>query len=253
MAIINGKPVKAFLYQDHEAHIKVHMAAMQDPKIAQLIGQNPMAQQLQSAAMAHINEHVAFAYRQQIEKQLGASLPAPDDELPQTVEVELSKLTAQAAEQLLQLNQKEVAQKQAQEQAQDPLIQMQQQELAIKQQEVQIKAQKSQADIELDRARLILDKEKIDSQERIEGAKLGAKAMLDKEQLEATQHARGVELGLDLLKAQNSQDHNSDMKDKDHNMNKEMQAMQQMMQQAQQSQTEETTQPTEETPQLLQE
>jgi hypothetical protein len=246
MAIINGKPVKAFLYQDHEAHIKVHMAAMQDPKIAQLIGQNPMAQQLQAAAMAHINEHVAFAYRQQIEKQLGASLPAPDDELPQTVEVELSKLTAQAAEQLLQLNQKEVAQKQAQEQAQDPLIQMQQQELAIKQQEVQIKAQKSQADIELDRARLILDKEKIDSQERIEGAKLGAKAMLDKEQLEATQHARGVELGLDLLKAQNSQDHNSDMKDKDHNMNKEMQAMQQMMQQAQQSQTEET-------PQLLQE
>jgi hypothetical protein len=253
MAIINGKPVKAFLYQDHEAHIKVHMAAMQDPKIAQLIGQNPMAQQLQAAAMAHINEHVAFAYRQQIEKQLGASLPAPDDELPQTVEVELSKLTAQAAEQLLQLNQKEVAQKQAQEQAQDPLIQMQQQELAIKQQEVQIKAQKSQADIELDRARLILDKEKIDSQERIEGAKLGAKAMLDKEQLEATQHARGVELGLDLLKAQNSQDHNSDMKDKDHNMNKEMQAMQQMMQQAQQSQTEEIPQPTEETPQLLQE
>jgi|TARA_R110002126_G_scaffold79665_3_gene197665 hypothetical protein len=253
MAIINGKPVKAFLYQDHEAHIKVHMAAMQDPKIAQLIGQNPMAQQLQAAAMAHINEHVAFAYRQQIEKQLGASLPAPDDELPQTVEVELSKLTAQAAEQLLQLNQKEVAQKQAQEQAQDPLIQMQQQELAIKQQEVQIKAQKSQADIELDKARLILDKEKIDSQERIEGAKLGAKAMLDKEQLEATQHARGVELGLDLLKAQNSQDHNSDMKDKDHNMNKEMQAMQQMMQQAQQSQTEETPQPTEETPQLLQE
>jgi hypothetical protein len=246
MAIINGKPVKAFLYQDHEAHIKVHMAAMQDPKIAQLIGQNPMAQQLQAAAMAHINEHVAFAYRQQIEKQLGASLPAPDDELPQTVEVELSKLTAQAAEQLLQLNQKEVAQKQAQEQAQDPLIQMQQQELAIKQQEVQIKAQKSQADIELDRARLILDKEKIDSQERIEGAKLGAKAMLDKEQLEATQHARGVELGLDLLKAQNSQDHTSDMKDKDHNMNKEMQAMQQMMQQSQQSQTEETPQPTEE-------
>jgi hypothetical protein len=246
MAIINGKPVKAFLYQDHEAHIKVHMAAMQDPKIAQLIGQNPMAQQLQAAAMAHINEHVAFAYRQQIEKQLGASLPAPDDELPQTVEVELSKLTAQAAEQLLQLNQKEVAQKQAQEQAQDPLIQMQQQELAIKQQEVQIKAQKSQADIELDKARLILDKEKIDSQERIEGAKLGQKAMLDKEQLEATQHARGVELGLDLLKAQNSQDHTSDMKDKDHNMNKEMQAMQQMMQQSQQSQTEETPQPTEE-------
>jgi hypothetical protein len=253
MAIINGKPVKAFLYQDHESHIKVHMSGMQDPKIAQLIGQNPMAQQIQAAAMAHINEHIAFAYRQQIEKQLGASLPAPDDELPQTVEVELSKLTAQAAEQLLQLNQKEVAQQQAQQQAQDPLIQMQQQELAIKQQEVQIKAQKSQADIELDKARLILDKEKIDSQERIEGAKLGAKAMLDKEQLEATQHARGVELGLDLLKAQNSQDHNSDMKDKDYSRSKEMESMQQMMQQAQQAQTEETPQPTEETPPLIQE
>ena len=243
MAILNGKPVKAFLYQDHEAHIKVHMSAIQDPKIAQLIGQNPMAQQLQAAAMAHINEHVAFAYRQQIEKQLGASLPAPDDELPETVEVELSKLTAQAAEQLLQLNQKEVAQQQAQQQAQDPLIQMQQQELAIKQQEVQIKAQKTQADIELEKARLILDKEKIDSQERIEGAKLGAKAMLDKEQLDANQHARGVELGLDLLKTQNSQDHTSEMKDKDHAMNKEMQVMQQMMQQQTQ---EETPQPTEE-------
>ena len=243
MAILNGKPVKAFLYQDHEAHIKVHMSAIQDPKIAQLIGQNPMAQQLQAAAMAHINEHVAFAYRQQIEKQLGASLPAPDDELPETVEVELSKLTAQAAEQLLQLNQKEVAQQQAQQQAQDPLIQMQQQELAIKQQEVEIKAQKTMADIELEKARLILDKEKIDSQERIEGAKLGAKAMLDKEQLDANQHARGVELGLDLLKTQNSQDHTSEMKDKDHAMNKEMQVMQQMMQQQTQ---EETPQPTEE-------
>jgi hypothetical protein len=198
MNIINGKPVKAFIYQDHEAHIKVHMTAMQDPKIAQLIGQNPQAQVIQAAAMAHINEHIAFAYRQQIEKQLGASLPAPDDTLPETVEVELSKLTAQAAEQLLQLNQKEVAQQQAQQQAQDPLIQMQQQELAIKQQEVQIKAQKSQADIELDKARLMLDKEKIDSQERIEGAKLGAKSAFDKDKLEADQNARGVEIGLKL-------------------------------------------------------
>jgi hypothetical protein len=243
MAIINGKPVKAFLYQDHESHIKVHMAAIQDPKMAQLIGQNPMAQQLQAAAMAHINEHVAFAYRQQIEKQLGASLPAPDDELPQTVEVELSKLTAQAAEQLLQLNQKEVAQQQAQQQAQDPLIQMQQQELQIKQQEVQIKAQKNQADIELDKARLLLDKEKIDSQERIEGAKLGAKAAFDKDKLEADQNARGVELGLQMSHKQSDQDHASSMKDKDHAMSKEMQAMQQMMPQAQ---PEETPQPIEE-------
>jgi hypothetical protein len=198
MNIINGKPVKAFMYQDHEAHIRVHMTAMQDPKIAQLIGQNPQAQVIQAAAMAHINEHIAFAYRQQIEKQLGASLPAPDDTLPETVEVELSKLTAQAAEQLLQLNQKEAAQQQAQQQAQDPLIQMQQQEIAIKEKEVMIKEQKTMADIELDKARLMLDKEKIDSQERIEGAKLGAKSAFDKDKLEADQNARGVEIGLKL-------------------------------------------------------
>jgi hypothetical protein len=202
MNIINGKPVKAFMYQDHEAHIRVHMTAMQDPKIAQLIGQNPQAQVIQAAAMAHINEHIAFAYRQQIEKQLGASLPAPDDTLPETVEVELSKLTAQAAEQLLQLNQKESAQQQAQQQAQDPLIQMQQQELAIKEKEVMIKEQKTMADIELDKARLMLDKEKIDSQERIEGAKLGAKSAFDKDKLEADQNARGVEIGLKLSEQQ---------------------------------------------------
>jgi len=211
MNIINGKPVKAFMYQDHESHIKVHMTAMQDPKIAQLIGQNPQAQVIQAAAMAHINEHIAFAYRQQIEKQLGASLPAPDDTLPETVEFELSKLTAQAAEQLLQLNQKETAQQQAQQQAQDPLIQMQQQELAIKQQEVQIRAQKSQADIELDKARLMLDKEKIDSQERIEGAKLGAKSAFDKDKLEADQNARGVEIGLKLSEKEQAQEQDTQL------------------------------------------
>jgi len=211
MNIINGKPVKAFMYQDHEAHIRVHMTAMQDPKIAQLIGQNPQAQVIQAAAMAHINEHIAFAYRQQIEKQLGASLPAPDDTLPETVEVELSKLTAQAAEQLLQLNQKETAQQQAQQQAQDPLIQMQQQELAIKEKEVMIKEQKTMADIELDKARLMLDKEKIDSQERIEGAKLGAKSAFDKDKLEADQNARGVEIGLKLSEKEQVQEQDTQL------------------------------------------
>ena len=211
MNIINGKPVKAFMYQDHESHIKVHMTAMQDPKIAQLIGQNPQAQVIQAAAMAHINEHIAFAYRQQIEKQLGASLPAPDDTLPETVEVELSKLTAQAAEQLLQLNQKETAQQQAQQQAQDPLIQMQQQELAIKEKEVMIKEQKTMADIELDKARLMLDKEKINSQERIEGAKLGAKSAFDKDKLEADQNARGVEIGLKLSEKEQLQEQDTQL------------------------------------------
>jgi hypothetical protein len=211
MNIINGKPVKAFMYQDHEAHIRVHMTAMQDPKIAQLIGQNPQAQLIQAAAMAHINEHIAFAYRQQIEKQLGASLPAPDDTLPETVEVELSKLTAQAAEQLLQLNQKEVAQQQAQQQSQDPLIQMQQQELAIKEKEVMIKEQKTMADIELDKARLMLDKEKLDSQERIEGAKLGAKSAFDKDKLEADLNSRGVEIGLKLSEQEQAQEQDTQL------------------------------------------
>jgi hypothetical protein len=136
-------------------------------------------------------------------KNIGKLIPSADDQKP--------KLTAQAAEQLLQLNQKEAAQQQAQQQAQDPLIQMQQQELAIKQQEVQIKAQKSQADIELDKARLMLDKEKIDSQERIEGAKLGAKSAFDKDKLEADQNARGVEIGLKLSEKEQAQEQDTQL------------------------------------------
>lgn len=147
MAIMVGKPVKAFIYQNHEAHIGVHMAAMKDPKIAAVIGQNPMAQQMQSAAMAHIAEHLAFAYRGQIEKQLGAPLPSPEEHLTPMVEVQLSVLVAQAAQQLLRQNQGETAQQQAQQQMQDPLIQMQQKELQIKEQEVQQKGQIAQAEL----------------------------------------------------------------------------------------------------------
>ena len=202
MALINGTPVKAFIYQDHEAHIKVHMAAMQDPKIAQLIGQNPQAQVIQAAAMAHINEHIAFEYRKQIEDQLGIPLPNPEDEIPKEEEVQISRLASQAAQQLLQKNTAETQQQVAQQQAQDPLIQMQQQELQIKQQEVQIKAQKTMADIEIDKARLQLDKAKMDSQERIEGVKIGAKTTFDKEKLQADQQTRGVELGMQAVHKQ---------------------------------------------------
>ena len=199
MAIMNGKPVKAFIYQDHEAHIKVHMGAMNDPKIAQLMGQNPQAQLIQAAAMAHINEHIAFEYRKQIEEQAGVDLPAPDDQLPEEMEVEISRLAAKAADQLLQKNQAEVAQQQAQAQQQDPIVQMQQQELQLKAQEVQIKAQKTMADIELDKARLQLDKAKMDSQERIEGVKIGAKTTFDKEKLQADQLAEGTRLGMENI------------------------------------------------------
>jgi hypothetical protein len=202
MALINGTPVKAFIYQDHEAHIKVHMAAMQDPKIAQLIGQNPQAQLIQAAAMAHINEHIAFEYRKQIEDQLGIPLPNPEDEIPKEEEVQISRLASQAAQQLLQKNTAETQQQAAQQQAQDPLIQMQQQELQLKAQEVQIKAQKTMADIQLDQAKLELEKEKMMSQERIEGVKIGAKTTFDKEKLQADQQTRGVELGMQAVHKQ---------------------------------------------------
>ena len=211
MAILNGKPVKAFIYQDHEAHIKVHMAAMQDPKIAQLVNQNPQAPIIQAAALAHINEHIGYQYRKEIEAQLGAALPEPDQELPPNAEFEISKLMAQAAEQLLQKNQGEAAQQQAQQQMQDPIVQMQQQELQIKQQEVQIKAQKTMADIEIDKAKLQLEKAKMDSQERIEGVKIGAKVTFDKEKLQEDQKVRGVELGMQSVQKQQDMQHQKEL------------------------------------------
>lgn len=153
--VLMNKPVKAFLYQDHQAHITVHMSAMQDPKIMQLLQNNPMAQQLQAAMMAHINEHLGFEYRKQIEQQLGMNLPPQHDEsgeethmLPE-IEEKLSPMLAQAAQRLMAQNQAQAQQQQAQQQAQDPLIQMQQQELQIKQSEQQRKVQKDQQEFAL--------------------------------------------------------------------------------------------------------
>jgi hypothetical protein len=204
MDIINGKPTKAFIYQDHQAHLQVHMAAMQDPKLMQMMSQNPQAQMIQAAALAHINEHIAFEYRKQIEEQLGVPLPKPDENLPEDVEVELSRLTAAAAQKLLQKDQAEMQQQQAQQQQQDPLIQMQQQELAIKQQESQAKAQKMMADtqidqqrVELEKAKLELEKAKIDSHERLEGAKIGAQATQYKQKEDSAQVVQGIKLGMD--------------------------------------------------------
>jgi hypothetical protein len=147
MAFLTGKPTKAFIYQDHDAHIAVHSSMMQDPMIMGQMGQNPMAQQMQASIMAHIAEHVAFQYRNQIEERLGATLPAPNSEMPEQVEVQLAKLVAQAAQQLTQIHQGEAAQKQAQQQAQDPIVQMQQQELAIKDRDSQTKSQKVQGEL----------------------------------------------------------------------------------------------------------
>lgn len=147
MGFLNGEPTKAFIFQDHDAHIAVHSTFRQDPMIAQQMGQNPQAQSMQAAIQAHINEHLAFVYRKQIEEQMGVPLPKPDEKLPEDVEVQLSRLTAQAATQLMQQHQAQAQQAQAQQQAQDPLIQMQQQELQIKSQEAQIKAQKVQGEL----------------------------------------------------------------------------------------------------------
>ena len=161
MAFLTGKPTKAFIYQDHAAHIAVHSSMMQDPTIMAQMGQNPMAQQMQAAVMAHIAEHVAFQYRSQIEQRLGATLPAPNAELPEQVEVQLAKLVAQAAEQLTKIHQGEAAQQQAQQQAQDPIVQMQQAELQIKQQEAQTKAQKVQGDLAIKQAEVQLRAQEI--------------------------------------------------------------------------------------------
>jgi hypothetical protein len=199
MAILNGKPVKAFMYQDHEAHIMVHQAAMKDPKLAQLVSQNPQAQAIQAAALAHINEHIAFQYRREIEEQLGVDLPNYEDGLPKEIELEVSRLTAKAAQQLLVKNEAEVQQEQAQQQANDPLVIMQQQELQLKAQEVQIKAEKVKADIVLEQSRLQLDQMRIESAERIAGAQIGSQAVQNKEALEAKQMTEGAKLGMKAM------------------------------------------------------
>jgi hypothetical protein len=195
MNILNSKPVKAFLDQDQEAHIEVHMAFAQDPKIRQLVGQSTKAPIIQAAMEAHIAEHVAFQYRLEIEKQLGVPLPPVDDPLPVDIENDIARLTAEAAEKLLQQNTSEAQQQQAQQQQQDPIVQMQQQELAIKQQEAQAKAQKMVADVELEKAKLELEKMKIQSTEKIAGAKIGSEVSQQEAERNAKQLMEGVKLG----------------------------------------------------------
>jgi hypothetical protein len=161
MSFLTGKPTKAFIYQDHQAHIATHMALMQDPMVAQMIGQSPMAQQMGAAIMAHISEHMAFAYRQQVEEQLGVTLTAPDAELDEDTEVQLSRLVAQAAQQLLQSNVQKAQQAQAQQMAQNPQLQMAQQELALKAEELKRKEADSQRDFQIAQEKIRLERERI--------------------------------------------------------------------------------------------
>ena len=200
MDVMNGKPVKAFIYQDHEAHIAVHMAAMQDPKIAQLMGQNPNAQAMMAAAAAHIQEHLAFAYRKQVEEQAGVPLPAPNAEMDENTELAVSRLAAQAAQQLLRKNQAEAQQQQAQQMAQDPIVQMQQQELQIKQGELELKKQKMLIDAAEKNDRLELENKRIASQQEIAGLQVGAKVATDKAKLSAQQQEAGLRMGVEIAR-----------------------------------------------------
>lgn len=201
MDILNGKPVKAFIYQDHEAHISVHMAAMQDPKIMQMTGQNPNAQAMQAAAMAHINEHIAFEYRKQIEQMAGVPLPPPNAEMDENTEVAISRLAAAAAQKLLQKDQAEAAQQQAQQAQQDPLVQMQQMELEIKKKEVEIKAQKLMIDAAEKNDKLDLERERIAAQKEIAGLQVGAKVATDRANLSAKQQEAGLRMGVEIARS----------------------------------------------------
>jgi hypothetical protein len=161
MSFLTGKPTKAFIYQDHQAHISTHLALLQDPTIMQMIGQTPMAQQIQGAIMSHVAEHMAFKYRSQVEEQLGVPMTPPDAELPEEVEVQLSRLVAQAAQQLLQTNQAQAQQQQAQQMAQNPMLQMQQAELQLRAEELKRKEADSQRDYEIAQQKLRLEQEKL--------------------------------------------------------------------------------------------
>ena len=200
MDVINGKPVKAFIYQDHEAHIAVHMAAIQDPKIQQLVGQSPMAQQIMAAMAAHIQEHVAFEYRRQIELQAGVPLPPPDSDMSQDVELQVSRLAAAAAGQLLQKNQGEAQMQQNQQMSQDPIVQMQMQELQLKQGELQLKQQKLQIEAAEKTDRMDIERERIAAQKEIAGLQVGAKIATDKANLSAKQQEAGLRIGVEIAR-----------------------------------------------------
>ena len=204
MMMLKQEPVKVFSYQDHEAHIQTHMAAMQDPEIQKLVGQSPFASAIQSAMASHITEHVAEQYRVEIQKNLGVEMPTQDQPLPEDVELEFSKLVAQAAEKVLQKNQAEAQQQQAQAQQQDPLTQIQQRELAIKEQELQHKIQMDQAKLQIDAAskaaNLDLQQDRLESEEKRAGAQIGVKLATELDKSQRKDKLEGARLGLDIAR-----------------------------------------------------
>jgi hypothetical protein len=204
MNVIKGKPLKAFIYQDHQAHITVHMNAMRDPKIAMLIGQNPQAQTMQAAMLAHINEHIAYEYRKQMEELIGVPVPyteEQDEGMPEEVELQIARLAAAASNKLLQRDQNEMAAQQAQQAAQDPLVQIQQQELALKAKEVELKEKKLMADAAAKADQLSIEQERITSQERIAGMNASIKIQKDTVELKDRREIEGAKLANDLMKS----------------------------------------------------
>ena len=199
---LTGKPNKAFIEQNHQAHITVHQAMMQDPMMMQMIGQNPQAQAIQAAMLAHINEHLAFAYRQKIEQQIGLQLPTNDQTKAMKPEMadQVAQLAAQAAQQLLQQHQATAAQQQAQQQAQDPIIQMQQQELQIKQQQLQLQAQKQQAEAQAKAQQLMIEQARIEAQKEIAAMQVGATAAAARDKLKQQTRLDATKLGVDMGK-----------------------------------------------------
>lgn len=219
MSFLTGKPTKAFIYQDHDAHIAVHTSMMQDPMVMGQMGQNPMAQQMQAAIMAHVAEHIAFQYRTKIEQRLGATLPMPDTEMPEDIEVQLSKLVAQAAKQLLDINKGQAAQQQAQQQMQDPVVQMQQQELQIKQQDAQTKAQKVQGDLAIKQAELQL---KMQQAQQAQGEDPSIAAQRQQQEIGMDAMKKQAEMRMAEQQHQQSLEHNQQTQD--------LQAKQQLLQ-----------------------
>jgi len=218
MNVLTGTPIKAFIEQDHAAHLEVHLAFMNDPKVRQMVGQSVKATAIQAALEAHIAEHMGFQYRLEIEKQLGVPLPPPGEELPEDIETEIARLSAAGAKKLLQKNTAEAQQEKAKQQAEDPIIKMQQAELQIKQQEAKTKETDLHAKSLLEEAKLEFEKEKLvsdyqrdmalqqarlDSAAEIAGAQIGAKAEMEQQQINLKEVLEGAKLGAEAINKEN--------------------------------------------------
>jgi hypothetical protein len=204
--VLKGKPLKAFMYQDHQSHIQVHMLLLQDPLIQQFIGQNPRAPAIQAALTAHVADHVGYMMRQKIEQQLGMPLPPEDEKLPPNVEIALSGMMAQAAQQVLMQDQAKAAQMQAQQQAQDPVVQMQLQELQIKQGELELKKQKLMIDASIAADKQELEEQKVSGRLELDALKVGAQINESKTKSQFEQERAGVQLGAEIAKNQKQMD-----------------------------------------------